>query len=331
MAKMKKPARIGVFEPVESIGQGSMGEVWLCHDSSLDRPLVVKLVQMELRNTQSMLDRFQREVQVLASLSHPNIVGVYGYWSEGGMLFLSMEFVNGWTLQQILEKKPILPSWAVLAILHDTLSALAHAHRKKVVHRDLKPSNLMVGFNGRVKLLDFGIAHQHNSDQDITIPGTLIGTTAYMSPEQSRGISAGYTSDLFSLGIVAWEMLTGAHPFRGETSEKTLQRIQHQQLDPALLPQDTPPLLRRLLLQMLQKDSIHRPANAEDALRLCDMAMQGLPYEIAPYLRDMVLDIRKTGTIPTGPLWNRPRPLWKTWGIAAGTSLVVGFLLGKLL
>ena len=325
MKRIKAPEKIGQYSVQDCIGQGSMGEIWLCHDPSLDRMLVVKRMQLALRGYEDLVQRFNREVQVLAAMNHPNIVQVYGYWMEKGQLNLSMEFINGWSLKQILDKTPVLPGWAVCSVLWGCLNALVHVHSRHFVHRDLKPGNIMVDFAGQTKLLDFGIARVEN--QEITIPGTIIGTAAYMSPEQVKGESATELSDIFSLGIIAFEMLTGKHPFRDENVEKTSKNILGKNISPSNFPENIPNELRRLVCRMLAKDSSRRAGSAYGCLTELDLIMRGLPRELLHPLASWLRSVRKEMPLPASPVWNRNVPPLAWIAGAAGIGLVTGFIL----
>ncbi|MDR3001525.1 MAG: serine/threonine protein kinase [Fibromonadaceae bacterium] len=301
--KRKAPEKIGQYSVHDCIGQGSMGEIWLCHDPSLDRMLVVKRMQLALRGIEDLVQRFNREVQVLAAVNHPNIVQVYGYWLEKGQLNLSMEFINGWSLKQILDKTPNPPVWVTCSMLWDCFNALVHVHSKDFVHRDLKPGNIMIDFAGRTKLLDFGIARVAN--QDITIPGTILGTTAYMSPEQVRGDSATALSDLFSLGIIAFEMLTGKHPFRDEDAEGTSRNILNRNISPSNFPDTVPSELSRLVCRMLAKETARRVSSAYSCLMELDSIMDGLPRELSIPLSSWLRSVRKELPQPPPPVWKK--------------------------
>jgi serine/threonine-protein kinase len=265
--------------------------------------LVVKRMQLALRGYEDLVQRFNREVQVLAAMNHQNIVQVYGYWMEKGQLNLSMEFINGWSLRQILDKANIFPVWVACSILWEVLSALVHVHYNRFVHRDLKPGNIMVNFAGQAKLLDFGIARIEN--QEITIPGTVIGTTAYMSPEQVRGDTATELSDIFSLGIIAYEMLAGKHPFREDTVEKTSKNILNKSVSMQDFPKEVPSALRRLVGAMLSKDSSKRAGSAYNCLMKLDSIMAGLPRELSHPLSSWLRSVRKD--LPQGhaPVWKK--------------------------
>lgn len=326
--KSKIPEKIGQYNVQDCIGKGSMGEIWLCHDPSLDRMIVVKRMQLALRGYEDLVQRFNREVQVLAAMNHPNIVTVYGYWLERGQLNLSMEFVNGWNLRQILDRCPTPPVWVVGAMLREILDALVHVHSKGFVHRDLKPGNLMVDFAGRSKLLDFGIARVVH--QEMTLPGTVIGTTAYMSPEQVRGLSATPQSDLFSLGIIAYEMLTGKHPFRGENVDDTSHNILNTRIEPSQFLPEVPTNLRQWVCTLLSKESHKRPASAHQALLQLDTILEGLPRELTIPLAQWLRTVRKQLPHPNPPFWKHPVPPVAWLLAAAGFGFVGGILLTAL-
>lgn len=313
----------------DCIGQGSMGEIWLCHDPSLDRMLVVKRMQLALRGYEDLVQRFNREVQILAAMNHPNIVQVYGYWIEKGQLNLSMEFVNGWSLRQVLDKSPKLPVWVACSVLWGCLNALVHVHSRRFVHRDLKPGNMMIDFAGQIKLLDFGIARIEN--QEITIPGTVIGTAAYMSPEQVRGESATELSDIFSLGIIAFEMLTGKHPFKGDSVEITSKNILGKNIYASSFPEEIPNELRRLICRMLAKEPAKRVGTSYSCLIKLDFVMNGLPRELLQPLSAWLRSVRKEMPLPAPPIWKKNVPPLAWLASAAGIGLVAGFILKAVL
>ena len=257
------PKRIGGYTPTQMLGHGAMGNVWLCHDESLDRMVIVKQMVPKLLDQDSFIYRFQQEATILAHLNHPAIVVPYALWKEAdGQLSLSMEFVMGKNLREILDvcKRP--PVWVVMAILHEIFLALSAVHRAGIVHRDLKPANMMIDRDGRIRLLDFGVAHvdkRYEDDMTLTMAGSQIGTGAYMSPEQTVGDEATPASDLFSMGIIASEMLLGENVFRGQSLNETFQNIRRMVIGKKAFPPDTPKELVKLIMRLLEKKPSKRP------------------------------------------------------------------------
>ncbi|WP_298770384.1 serine/threonine-protein kinase [uncultured Fibrobacter sp.] len=287
----KKPSKIGGYTPTQELGSGAMGQLWLCHDKSLDRMVVVKQMQENLEDCDTNIRRFMQEGNILAHLNHPAITKPYALWKEkDGKLSLSMEFVHGMTLRQILDKVKQPPLWLILALLHEILCALGEAHRKGIVHRDLKPANIMIDHDGRIHLLDFGIAHTddplsfNKEDSDrLTQTGAILGTVTYMSPEQSRGEEATPASDLFAVGIIACEMLMGENIFRGTNFSETVQRIQKLQVTEKAFGKEVPKRLRKLVIHLLKKDPRKRPLTAVDAAEQVSVVMRNLPRDLVPY------------------------------------------------
>ena len=247
-----------------------MGQLWLCHDKSLDRMVVVKQMQQDIEDSDTNIRRFMQEGNILAHLNHPAITKPYALWKEkDGKLSLSMEFVHGLTLRQILDKVPQPPLWVVLNILHEILCALGEAHRKGIVHRDLKPANIMVDNDGRV-----------------------LGTVTYMSPEQTVGEEATPASDLFAIGIIASEMLMGQNIFRGTSFSDTLQRIQKLRVTEKAFDKELPRRLRKLIEKLLQKDPRKRPLTAFDAAEQVSLVMRNYPRDMVPYMAMWIFAIK---------------------------------------
>lgn len=280
--KKSVPDKIGGYKPLQKIGEGAMGEIWLCEDPSLSRKVIVKQMQASLSGYEDLVQRFQREAVLLAHLNHPNIVHSYSVWQErNGRLSLAMEYVQGKNLREILDVCPRPPVWVVAFILHEILQALVCSHAHKIIHRDLKPSNMMVEKNGRVRLLDFGIARNAGAGQEMTLPGSVLGTAAYMSPEQISAQPVTPQSDLFSLGIIACEMLMGKHPFRGETMEQTSQFILNVKIAPKHFPQEVPMALRKWVCKMVEKRPQNRFENAQAAAdALAATVMEAYPRQL---------------------------------------------------
>lgn len=287
------PKKIGGYTPTQILGHGAMGNVYLCHDESLDRMVIVKQMIPSLLDENSFVLRFQQEATILAHLNHPAIVQPYALWKEtDGQLSLSMEFVMGRNMREILDicKQP--PVWVVLAILHEMFIALSVAHRAGVIHRDLKPANMMIDKDGRIRLLDFGVAHvdkMYASDPTLTMAGSQIGTGAYMSPEQTAGAEASPASDLFSMGIIASEMLLGENVFRGESLNQTFQNIRRLKIGPKAFPADTPKALVKLVTKLLEKKPSRRPLSAANAADAVSRIMRRYPRDLTPYLANWTI------------------------------------------
>ena len=343
-SETKKPSKIGGYTPTQELGSGAMGQLWLCHDKSLDRMVVVKQMQQDIEDSDVNIRRFMQEGNILAHLNHPAITKPYALWKEkDGKLSLSMEFVHGLTLRQILDKVKQPPLWIVLNILHEILCALGEAHRKGIVHRDIKPANIMIDNDGRIHLLDFGIAHsenllQFNKGEDaerLTQTGAILGTVTYMSPEQTVGEEATPASDLFAVGIVASEMLLGQNIFRGSNFSDTLQRIQKLRVTEKAFDKDLPRRLKKLIVKMLNKDPRKRPLTAFNAAEQVSLIMRNYPRDMVPYTAMWIFAIKdsikqKTESIDE-TLYTEP-PIYPTHvkfhffkGLAAG--VLIGFLI----
>lgn len=356
-AKQKKIDAINPpYEVIQELGSGAMGDVLLCRDPYLDRPFAVKRLRMELLNSREALGRFSREVHILSQLRHPNIAHVYGYWETEGVRYVSMEFVAGWSLKKFLEqnlegkKRKPFPEWAVLSILWDILSALAYAHADyahkglgRIVHRDIKPANIMVGYNGRITLLDFGISKPRYGEESQYRTENMegsIGTIAYMSPEQispQNYVQDGYpdqavtpASDIFSLGILLCEMLTAKHPVLGPNAIATCHNIVHKPVTAKDL-QGVDPFLRTCILRMVDRDPSKRPS-AEALKRMLAPMYQKYPRDLSPYLGNLLLHLRKPQEVlppPTPQAEFRPRLPIKWLAMAISAGALIGFLVGR--
>jgi serine/threonine-protein kinase len=246
----------------KQIGHGGMGRVFLAHEELSGQQAAVKVLVAELAQEPGFLQRFEREVEVLGRLNHPNIVHFYESGSQDGMFFYAMEYVNGDNLEQILEDRGRLPWQEVLDIALQICPALKHAHDHGVIHRDLKPPNLMRTAGGMIKLTDFGIAKIFAGRQ-LTSTGGVVGTMEYLSPEQAAGKQATKRSDLYSLGIVLYTFLCGKPPFEGQTPAEVLHKHLYARFDrPKQIVPDLPHELDDIICQLLEKDPARRPADA---------------------------------------------------------------------
>jgi serine/threonine-protein kinase len=268
--------RIGPYEITSPLGEGGMGIVYRARDTKLGRDVAIKALPDAFANDSDRLQRFQREAQVLASLNHPNIAQIYGLEESDQTRCIVMELVEGETLQERLKRGPI-PVDEALPIAKQIAEALEAAHEKGIIHRDLKPANIKVGFEGKVKVLDFGLAKAMESSPAATTfsnsptlsmgatnPGVIIGTAAYMSPEQARGRNADHRSDIFSIGCILYEMLTGWPAFDGEDVSDVLAAVLRTEPDFAALPSNLSPQVRELLRRCLEKNPKRRWQAAGD-------------------------------------------------------------------
>jgi len=264
--------QIGVYQVISLLGAGGMGEVYEARDNKLGRKVAIKILPATFANDAERLARFQREARTLASLNHPNIATIHGLEQSDGLHYLVMELVPGENLAQRISKGA-LPVEEALKIAGQIAEALEAAHEKGVIHRDLKPANVKVTPDGRVKVLDFGLAKAFTGDgaQDLSQAPTLseegrvLGTPLYMSPEQVRGLPVDKRTDIWAFGCVFYEMLTRRTPFEGQTLSDILAAILKHEPDISALPQGTPPKIRDLLRRCLQKDSQRRLRDIGDA------------------------------------------------------------------
>ena len=258
--------RIGPYEVLELLGAGGMGEVYRACDSRLKRDVALKVLPQAFVSDPHCMARFQREAELLASLSHPNIALIYGLEESGGARALVMELVAGPTLAERIALGP-LPLGDALSAARQIAEALEYAHERGIVHRDLKPANVKIGQEDCLKVLDFGLAKALSDDPSLenistsptitaaaTRAGIILGTAAYMSPEQARGRSVDRRADIWSFGCVLFEMLTGKRAFSGETVTDTLSAVLTKEPKCEQLPESTPPTIRRLIERCLQKD-----------------------------------------------------------------------------
>ena len=203
------------YEIIKTIGEGGMANVYLAEDTILERKVAIKVLRGDLSNDEKFIRRFKREALSVSNLSHPNIVEVYDVGEEDGNYYIVMEYIEGKTLKQLLQKRGALTLTEVIDIMSQLTDGLAHAHEAYIIHRDIKPQNIMIEDNGRIKITDFGIAMALNSTQ-LTQTNSVMGSVHYLPPEQANGKGSTVKSDIYSLGILMYELLTGSVPFKGE-------------------------------------------------------------------------------------------------------------------
>jgi eukaryotic-like serine/threonine-protein kinase len=317
--------RLGPYEVVTPLGAGGMGEVYRARDTRLGRDVALKVLPEAYTRDPQRMARFEREAKVLASLNHPNIASIYGLEESGTSRALVMELVEGPTLADRIKRGPI-PLEDALAMAKQVAEALEYAHERGIIHRDLKPANVKVTPEGQVKVLDFGLAKAlegETSEKQVqnsptlsaaaTQEGVLLGTAAYMSPEQARGKRADRRADIWAFGCVLYEMLTGKPALVGETISDTLAAVIRAEPDWASLRADTPPAIRTLLHRCLQKDPRQR-------LQAIGEARIAIEETLAGVTETELMQ-------PTGPSrWLRARA-----SALVGLGLLVGVILASLI
>ena len=272
----------GRYRMDSPIASGGVGEVWRAFDLVLDRPVAVKVLRSEYAGQRQALDRFRAEARHAGSLSHPAIAQIYDYGEEGDTRtpYLVMELVDGPSLADVLDAGP-LDAGSTMEVLAQAAAGLEAAHEAGLVHRDVKPGNLLIAPGGQVKITDFGIAHAAGS-VPITRTGMVVGTPSYLAPERAAGGPASPASDLYSLGIVGYECLSGAPPFSGMPLEVAAAH-QHRELPP--LPPSVPAGAAWLIAGLTAKDPANRPPSAavaaEQAVRVRDSITGGAPSRLA--------------------------------------------------
>ena len=313
--------KLGPYEIQSPLGAGGMGEVYRTRDTRLDREVAIKVLPVGFARDPERLRRFQQEAQAAAALNHPNILAVHDFGEHEGSPYMVTEFLEGETLRERL-RPGTLPVRKATEYAEQVARGLAAAHEKGIVHRDLKPENIFVTRDGRVKILDFGLAKLTRPEGTVqsdaatlaaqTEPGMVMGTVGYMSPEQVKGQNADHRSDLFSFGAILYEMLSGKRAFSGETSVETMSAILKQ--DPPELTETNrtaPPALERIVRHCLEKN----------------------PEERFQSARDVAFNLANLSEISGGNTALRalkaPRRL-RVWPIAAG-SLLAGLIAGALL
>lgn len=248
----------GRYKILKMIGGGGMANVYLAHDMILDREVAVKMLRLDFANDEEFIRRFHREAQSATSLTHPNIVSIYDVGEEDSLYYIVMEYVNGQTLKQYINQHSSLRVEKALDIMMQLTSAISHAHQNHIIHRDIKPHNILIDPNGSVKITDFGIA-MALSATSITQTNSVLGSVHYLSPEQARGGMANRKSDIYSLGIVMFEILTGRLPFSGESAVSiALKHLQSETPSVRRWNSTIPQSVENIVLKATAKDPFHR-------------------------------------------------------------------------
>ena len=327
----------GEYEIESELARGGMAIVYRATETALRRAIALKILRPDIGLSAAAAERFKREALTVASLDHSNIIPVYRVGQVGGLFHIAMKFVEGRSLDVILEKQGALPTPVALTVLREAARGLAFANERGIVHRDVKAANILVDTDGRVVVSDFGVALRA-SDVTLTAAGTLIGTPAYMSPEQCSGLRAGPQSDQYSLAVVGFQMLAGSTPFHAETLAGIMQ---HHFFTPPpdlrLARQDIPPELVRIISRALNKDATRRFESTGEMLA----ALESIPFTEEDRrasertLRDLARG-RETARITTGSLPALPdmptlslevprpqRPARRTVAYAAAATLLL--------
>jgi eukaryotic-like serine/threonine-protein kinase len=313
------------------IARGGMADVYLARDQVLDRLVAVKVLFPEFARDPSFVERFRREAHSAASLNHPNIVGVYDWGQEHGTYFIVMEYVEGQSLRDVLRAQRTLPAVQAAAIGAEIADALAFAHAHGVVHRDVKPGNVLMNPTGQVKVTDFGIAaNPTDAAQGLTQTGSVMGTATYFSPEQAQGFQVDGRTDVYALGVVLYEMVTGFPPFQADSPVAVaMKHVREQAVPPSQYVPDLPPDFERVILAALAKD-VHARYQSADALR-DDLVRfeRGRPVTapVAPLASADAPTMAATGAVaptPAGEMWDEPPK--KRWGSIVATVIGLGLL-----
>lgn len=251
------------YELQELIGGGGMADVYKAQDKLLDRAVAVKILHQQYANDAEFVEKFRREATAAAKLAHPNIVNIYDVGEDGGSQYIVMEYVSGPTLKEVIQQKGCLEPIEAVRIAKEIASALESAHRNNLVHCDIKPHNILVMPDGHIKVTDFGIARAVSAST-MTYSGSVMGSVHYFSPEQAKGTVITTKSDVYSLGVVLYEMLTGKLPFNGETSVSiALKHLQEEPVPIRQLNPSIPPVLEAIVQKAMSKDPADRPSSTE--------------------------------------------------------------------
>jgi serine/threonine protein kinase len=319
------------YDITSKLGEGGMGAVFRARDTKLDREVALKFLPDEVAGDPERMARFRREARVLASLNHPNIAGIHGLEEAEGKSFLVMELADGEDLAARLQRGPV-PVGEAVEIAAQIAAGLEEAHENGVVHRDLKPANVMVSASGDVKILDFGLARAYVGDSvdegdlansptitaAMTQMGTILGTAAYMSPEQAKGRGVDRRADIWSFGVVLYEMLTGDAPFAAETISETVAAVLMRPLDLSQLPHEVPASLRNLLERCLERDPRKRLRDIGEArILLQDPAGSVVLSASSPLLTGATSAASSSGTART----------WLPWTLAGILALALAVIL----
>ena len=338
---MVTPNSLGRYELTAQIARGGMSDVFEARDRLLDRKVAVKILHDRFAETDTFVARFRKEARAVANLSHPNVVSVYDWGEEDGTYFMVMELVRGRSLRDIIQAEGKLLPRRATEIAAEIAKALDAAHRSGVIHRDIKPGNVLLTTDGSVKVTDFGVARARNASEGLTKVGSVIGTATYFSPEQASGDPADERSDIYSLGVVLYEMLVGRPPFRGESAVSVAyQHVTAEVVPPSRLNTDVSLELENVVMRALEKDPDRRYETAADIHHDLLVLLQGRPSPagsapVAPPVRT-----HRAQDLPPPPprddeayrrLQGRPRQPSQLPFIFTAVLLAAGVVLGAYL
>lgn len=286
------------YRLTRQIAVGGMGEVWAAHDESLQRDIAIKVLREEFAGDRGFLERFRTEARNAGSLSHDGIAALFDYGEQDGSAFLAMELIVGEPMSDLLEREPVLPPRRLLPVLAQTARALHAAHLAGVVHRDVKPGNILITPTGKVKITDFGVSLSSNQ-VPMTATGMVMGTAQYLSPEQAVGGPATAASDMYALGIVAYEALVGHRPFTGPTAVDIA--VAHVNTAVPPLPASVDRQLAALVMRLLAKDPSERPSNADELAAMFDALVPHTPAGGSPPVSIVPGRGHTSSAVPIGP------------------------------
>ncbi|MDO8886810.1 Stk1 family PASTA domain-containing Ser/Thr kinase [Candidatus Oleimmundimicrobium sp.] len=270
----------GRYKIIKKIGRGGMADIYSARDTVLDRTVAVKIMHPQFAQEKDFVARFKKEAQAAANLNHPNIVNIYDWGQEDHIYFIVMEYLEGWNLKQLIEAQAPLPVDEAIEIANQVCSALEFAHQNNVIHRDIKSQNIIITPRGQAKVADFGIARAGAAG--MTQTGSVLGTAEYVSPEQAQGIEIGEATDIYSLGVVLYETLTGTLPFKGENSlAVAMKQVKEKPIPPTVLNDKIPDSLEAIILKALEKDPVNRYRSAEKMGQDLQRVLKGMPVKIA--------------------------------------------------
>ncbi|HLY09873.1 MAG TPA: protein kinase [Planctomycetota bacterium] len=319
-------SRIGNCIVQREIGKGGMGAVYLAHHVGLNKPVAIKILSASLIGTASNIQRFMREAQLAASLEHPNVVQVFDVGEANGQYYLAMQYVVGSSLDKLLEERGRLPLSEAIPIVKGIARALDAARMKGVVHRDIKPANVLLTKDGAVKVVDFGLARGGDPSEGLSMPGQIVGTPFYMSPEQAQGVALDVRSDLYSLGATFYHLITGQRVFEGETALAILMKhLNESPRPPHEVCADLSPAVSRLVLGMLAKNPEDRYPTGEAVVQALDALASGraVPAPKSAAASTM-LDMGGETMLDMGRPAPRPAPVDPILGMGGETMLDLG-------